>query len=726
MVSWIRVIARRSAWLAALGAATLALAADAAALPPPLSQTHAQARSTGIITRVIDKQHYLDVRLDDALSGRIFERYLENLDPTRSYFLAADVEQLATYRHKLDDAIRSARLDAAFQIFNLFRQRLTERSEYALGLLDGPFDFSRDEDFQVDRAKASWARDREELDEIWRRRVKNDILNLRLSGRALEDAIQVVRRRYDGLARRASQFNAEDAYQVFMNAYTGSIEPHTAYLSPRNSENFQIQLSLSLEGIGAALQTEDEYTVVQRVIPGGPASASGQLQAQDRITAVGQGSKGALVDVVGWRLDDVVDLIRGPKGTTVRLEILPKGAPDSGPRRTVALVRDRVRLEDQAARKSVIEVFGPYGVPRRIGVIEIPTFYLDAAARARGETDYRSTARDVARLLAELEQDRVDGVLLDLRADGGGALSEAIDLTGLFISTGPVVQVRDANGKLQILEDADPATAYSGPLGVLVDRHSASASEIFAAAIQDYGRGLIIGEPTYGKGTVQSLLDLSRAGGERSGGLGQLKATVAQFFRVNGSSTQHRGVLPDVPFPATVDPEGEGERSLSNAIPWAQVEPVRYQRGSDNLSVYLPEVLARHRARVGADPGFRWLSEEATAQRAVLTRTTTSLLESRRRAERDAEQRARLERENRYRAARGLPLKASGGDAVERAPAADKDQDEEDIWLTEAAHVVADLIDVAQSHSLPELRTADGNRSAVRCVAEDCPGAPGY
>jgi len=709
-----------------IGALSLSLLA--ASLPaatsslPALAPTPTQARTTGLVTRIIDKQHYLNVPLDDPLSGRIFDRYLESLDPTRSYLLAEDVAQMSRYRDRLDDALRQARLEPAYQIFSTFRARLAERARHALTLLDSPLDFSRDEDFRVDRRDVPWPRDRKEIDELWRQRVKNDVLNLMIAGRTQQEAVQTLRRRYEALLRRAEQFNAEDVYQTFMNAYAGSIEPHTAYLSPRSSENFQIQLSLSLEGIGAALQSEDDYTVVQRVIPGGPASLNGQLVAQDRITAVGQGPHGPLVDVVGWRLDDVVDLIRGPKGSTVRLEVLPKGAPESSPRRVISLVRDRIRLEEQAAKKSIIEVFGPYGAPRRVGVIDVPTFYLDASARARGETDYRSTARDVARLLEELGQERVDGVILDLRGDGGGALTEAIDLTGLFIPTGPVVQVRDASGKIQVLEDTDASVAYSGPLAVLVDRHSASASEIVAAAIQDYGRGNVLGEPTFGKGTVQSLLDLSRFARSTPGELGQLKATVAQFFRVTGSSTQRRGVVPDVMFPTVFDPGEEGERSFSNAIPWSQVEPTRY-RAAGELSAYLPAVRSRHLVRAGVDPGFRWLLEEGTAQRVAVSRTTTSLAEARRRVERDSEQRARVERENRFRASRGLPPKQPG-EVADTAASASATADPEDVWLTEAAHVLADLIDVMQS--APHLQTASGDVLPNLCLTDDCKGRDTY
>jgi carboxyl-terminal processing protease len=708
--------------LRALLALALLATPLASAEPVALAPSSSQVKATGLITRIIDKQHYLDVALDDAFSARVFDRYLESLDPSRSYLLAEDVARLTRYREKLDDALRQARLEPAYQMFSVYRTRLAERGRHALTLLDGRFDFSRDEEFRIDRKNAPWPRDRKELDEIWRQRVKNDVLNLMLAGRTQQEAVRTLKRRYEALVRRAEQFNAEDVYQVFMNAYAGSIEPHTAYLSPRNSENFQIQLSLSLEGIGAALQSEDDYTVVQRIIPGGPASLSGQLQAQDRVTAVGQGPQGLLVDVVGWRLDDVVDLIRGPKGSTVRLEVLPKGAPDSGPRKVVTLVRERVRLEEQAAKRSVVEVFGPHGPPRRIGVINIPTFYLDAPARARGEVDYRSTTRDVARLLAELSEERVDGVVLDLRGDGGGALSEAIELTGLFIPTGPVVQVRDATGKIQVLEDTDSTVAYRGPLAVLVDRQSASASEIVAAALQDYGRAIVLGEPTFGKGTVQSLLDLSRIARGSPGELGQLKATVAQFFRVNGSSTQHRGVLPDVAFPTASDPGEDGERSLSNAIPWAQVEGARYRAASD-LASLLPAVRARHQARIGVDPGFLWLMEEGAAQRAVSNRSTTSLTESRRRAEREVEQRARVERESRFRTARGLPPRKAADDDVSDASA--PENPEEDVWLSEAAHVLADLVDLSQA--APHLHTASesSHDRLPACVAEPCVSAPG-
>ncbi len=708
--------------LALSPAGAVAPLSQAQAGPAALAPTASQVKATSLITRIIDKQHYLNVSLDDAFSSRVFERYLENLDPNRSYFLAEDVARMSRYRDKLDDALRQARLDAAYQIFAVYRARLGERARQALALLDGPFDFTRDEDFRIDRKNAPWPRDRKELDEVWRQRVKNDVLNLMLAGRTQKEAERTLRRRYEALARRAEQFNAEDVFQIFMNAYAGSIEPHTAYLSPRNSENFQIQLSLSLEGIGAALQGEDEYTVVQRVIPGGPASLSGQLQAQDRVTAVGQGPDGLLVDVVGWRLDDVVELIRGPKGSTVRLEVLPKGAPDGGPRKIVTFTRDRVRLEEQAAKRSVIEVFGLDGAPRRIGVVNIPTFYLDAAARARGETDYRSTARDVARLLAELEREGVDGVVLDLRGDGGGALSEAVELSGLFIPTGPVVQIRDATGKVQVLEDGDDTVAYAGPLMVLVDRESASASEIVAAALQDYGRALVVGEPTFGKGTVQSLIDLSRLARGAAGDLGQLKATVAQFFRINGSSTQHRGVVPDLTLPTASDPSTDGERSFDNAIPWAKVEAARYRVGGDLLSL-LPTLRARHQLRVGVDPGFRWLLEEGAAQLAVSNRSTTSLAENRRRAEREAERRARYERESQFRLARGLAPRKEGEEEETDASAAKSP--EEDVWLIETAHILADMVDLVRSS--PRLRTVGGGAGglAAACVSGPCADNPG-
>ncbi|MFM1891823.1 MAG: hypothetical protein RLZ44_900, partial [Pseudomonadota bacterium] len=538
-----------------------------------LEPTRQHRQSALIITKVVERFHYRKTALDDSLSEDILERYLEALDPNKSFFTAEDIAQLAPFRTTLDDALRRAQLEPAFAIFKDFRQRVDQRVEQAVALLErGKFDFSRVESYQFDREKAPWAADQAALDELWRQRIKNDILSLRLTNKDESEITETLRKRYQGIARRVRQFTADDVFQAFINAYTLSIEPHTSYMSPRGSENFDISMRLSLQGIGAVLRSENEYTLVQSTVPGGPAARGGELHAGDRIVGVAQGKDGGMEDVVGWRLQDVVDLIRGPKGSLVRLSVLPKSAGADGPTREIVLERDEIKLEDQAAKSEIIE-----GLPGldglRIGVIEIPTFYRDFRAQSEGEEDFRSTTRDVRRLLAELQQQRVDGIVVDLRQNGGGSLSEATELTGLFIEQGAVVQVKDASGRVDIERDPDPEQVYDGPLAVLVDRNSASASEIFAGAIQDYQRGLIIGEPTFGKGTVQTLVDLARfVQGEED--LGRLRLTMAQFFRVNGGSTQHRGVMPDIVFPTAKGAADHGERSLDNALPWASIQPL--------------------------------------------------------------------------------------------------------------------------------------------------------
>ena len=499
-------------------------------------------RATRIITHLIANYHYKRTPLNDTLSERILKRYLEVLDPTKSYLTADDVAEFSKHATDLDDYLRYSDLQLAYEIFIRYRERLENRVEYAISLLDYNFDFTKDETFEFDREEAQWAANLSALDDLWRKRVKNDILALELAGDDTAEAKKKLKQRYEGIARRKAQLDSEDVFQTFINSYTTSIDPHTAYFSPRTSENFRIRMSLSLEGIGAVLQSEDEYTLVREIVPGGPADLGGDLKPDDRIIGIGQGTDEEIVDVIGWRLDDVVDLIRGPKDSLVRLQILPKAGGTDGPSEVIRIKRDKIKLEEQAAKSNILEVTGG-ARPVKIGVIEVPTFYMDFEARARGDKDFRSTTRDVRTLLNELQQKQIDGLIVDLRSNGGGSLSEATDLTGLFIDKGPVVQVRNSQGRVQLERDTDRGVAYAGPMAVLVNRNSASASEIFAGAIQDYDRGLVLGEPTFGKGTVQNLVDLNRYDDSMEGKLGQLKATIAQFFRVAGGSTQHKGVI---------------------------------------------------------------------------------------------------------------------------------------------------------------------------------------
>ena len=468
-----------------------------------------QARTMVVINKVLERFHYRDFALSDAFAGEVIDNYFTDLDSGRLFFLQRDVERFQRSAGRLDDDLAKGKLDTAFDIFRVYRMRVDSRIDYALSLLRQPFDFERDESYLFKRDEADWAKNEAELNDIWRKRVKNDYLLLKLADKSDEAIREQLRERYTGITRRIHQFTSDDVYQSFVNAYTRTLEPHTSYMSPSTSENFDISMRLSLEGIGAVLRAESEYTVIQRTIPGGPARQSGQIQTGDRIVGVGQGVDGEMVDVVGWRLQDVVDKIRGPKGSVVRLQTLPKSEAAGGRMREVSLVRNEIKLEDQAAQRFIIE--GPENATSlRIGVIEVPAFYRDFRAESAGQQDFRSTTRDVRALIKELKAASVDGLIIDLRSNGGGSLTEALELTGLFIEEGPVVQVKDSFGKIEVEVDPDPAIFYTGPLAVLVDRNSASASEIFAGAIQDYGRGIIIGEPTFGKGTVQTL-DRSRS-----------------------------------------------------------------------------------------------------------------------------------------------------------------------------------------------------------------------
>ncbi len=670
-----------------------------------LNPSASQVRATELITHFMGRYHYRKTHLNDTLSEQILKRYLDRLDPNHGYFLASDIKAFDKYRHTFDDALLNARLEAPFEIFRVYRSRVEACIRHAEALLGQDFDFDRDEEYIFDRSEQPWPADIAARDEIWRKRVKNDVLSLRLSGKKDDDIRETLGKRYHRIATSIEQLNAEDVFQFFINSYTASIEPHTSYFSPRTSENFKIRMSLSLEGIGAVLQTDNDYTLVREIIPGGPAAMSEQLHPDDRIVGVGQGQDGVIEDVVGWRLDDVVDLIRGNKGSTVRLRILPKGSGQAGPTRDIALVRDKIKLEEQAAKKSLLEVGD-----QRFGVIDLPAFYMDFDARARGERDYRSTTRDVRKLIGELVDEQVKGIIIDLRANGGGSLTEAINLAGLFIETGPIVQVKDSSGHIEIDKDTDPSIAYAGPLAVLVDRNSASASEIFAGAIQDYHRGIIIGEPTFGKGTVQNLIDLDRFADKDSGRMGQLKATIAQFFRINGDSTQHRGVVPDIIFPTALDNNDQGERALDNALPWASVHPASFAAQHAPVELFA-EARRQYQQRIAHDPAFKVIEEQTRASMAARERHSLSLLESRRRAEwKDNE--ARQKRwQNTLRIAQGLPPLADGeqagspDDAEGQAPQ-EKQDAPPDVLLREAGNILKDLIDDA--HPAPGTLHADG------------------
>ena len=643
------VVRNRRLWiapalLAAALVATLAYAKPAgdAATAIALKPTAEQADAAMMATRILTRMHYKPEAFDAKMSEQVFDRYIDSLDGERLFFTQADIDRFAPARDKLGDAIRNKDLSVPFAIFNLYIERVGERTAFARAELKKGFDFTKDESYQYQRDKAPWPKTDAEANDLWRKRVKNDWLRLKLAGKDDAKIRETLDKRYANYIDRMHQLTSEDAFQAFLNSYAMAIEPHTNYLGPRQAENFEIAMKLSLEGIGAVLQREDDYTAIREVVPGGPAFLSGKVRVGDRIVGVGQGEHGTITDVIGWRLDDVVEKIRGAKDTTVRLEILPADAGPDGKHVTIALVRKKVAVEEQAAKSSIIETKDG-DITHKIGVITLPTFYQDFEARRRGDANYKSATRDVAKLLGDLKKQNVEGVLIDLRNNGGGSLNEATDLTGLFIDKGPVVQVRSANGRIDSEEDRTGGMAWSGPLAVLVNRNSASASEIFAAAIQDYGRGLILGENTFGKGTVQNLLDLDQMHGNEKPTYGELKMTIAQFFRINGGSTQLRGVTPDIQFPVTGDFAQNGEQSYDNALPWTSIPPADYAPTGD-LKSLAPLLAARHDQRAAADK--EWLAYQADVAdvRKLRDEKTISLNESVRRKERDEQEAKRRER----------------------------------------------------------------------------------
>jgi carboxyl-terminal processing protease len=693
---------RLSRWLASIAIIMLATFAWANSPSPvgddPLAPEPRHENIGQLITQFIQKSHYLRISVDDELSSKVMDRYIEGLDRNRMYLLASDIEFFERYRYELDDIVRNEPLDPVFDMFSIYRTRLRERFEFALSVLEQEPNLTVDEEYQYDRTEEPWARSRTELDELWRRRVKNDIVNLALTDKNWEDTRDVLEKRYTRFLKRMDQVNNDDVFETFMNAFAHTLDPHSSYLSPRSSEEYRIAMSLSYFGIGASLQTEDDYVQIINIIPGGPAAIDGSLKPNDKIVGVAQGADGDMVDVIGWRLDDVVDLIRGPADTVVRLNIIPAGALPGTSNKELSLTRGQVRLEEQAAKSEIIKVPRD-GREWSIGIIEVPSFYRDYRALSSGDKDYASTTKDVKRLIAELEEQGIDGLVIDLRDNGGGHLTEATALSGLFIDNGPVVQLRNASRRVSRLDDPDPVprVAYNGPLAVLVNRFSASASEIFAAAIQDYERGVIIGQNTFGKGTVQNLYSLDqylRPEGDK--GYGQLTLTIGKYYRVTGESTQHRGVVPDIDLPSPIDASEIGESARDSALPWDTIPTARFRAG-EPLDTTIASLTTQHSQRAKDDPNYRYLMQYIEDGHEARSRKSISLNIDARRAEREADMARALELENQRRAALSLEPLGNLEDL--------EDEDRPDVHLDQAAGIVTDLAVMREVGTLPT-RTA--------------------
>ncbi|MGQ0429329.1 MAG: carboxy terminal-processing peptidase [Gammaproteobacteria bacterium] len=656
--------------------------APALAASGDLTPSERHRRVMRLVSEVVERQHYRQTALDDEMSSQIYERYLEALDGGRSYLLASDIAEFERLRYRLDDAIKDADAGPAFEIFARYRERNREVLANAMALLDVVPDFELDESFRFDRSEEGWPASADLRRELWRKRVKNDGLSLLLAGKTWPEAADILRKRYERVAKRIEQITADDVFETFMNAYSHVYDPHSNYLSPRNSEEYNIAMSLSYEGIGASLQLVDDHVTIMNVLPGGAAAASTDIKVGDRITAVGQGEDGPLTDVVGWRLDDVVQLIRGPVDSVVRLQILPAGANPGAQESRIALRRSKITLEAQAAQKEV-HTIRRGDRELKVGVVSVPSFYQDFQARVAGEPEYRSTTRDVRRLVEELRREGIDSLVIDLRDNGGGHLSEATSLVGLFVERGPVVQLRETGGRIEVLDDPEPGVAWNGPLVVLVNRASASASEIFAGAIQDYQRGLVVGQQTYGKGSVQNLYPLDRYALGPKAGFGQLTVTIGKYYRVTGDSTQHRGVEPDIALPSLLSPEDVGESTRDSALPWDRINAARFTP-EDAETAVVALVSRVHEARIANNPDFIALMGDVEALERLRSQREISLNLERRRAERDAIDGERLARENARRAARGLDPLADVG-ALDGAEAPDA-------VLDEAVEIAADVV----------------------------------
>ena len=702
------------------------LACHAAPEPQPLVQgisnimpDEKQALVCKEIVALIENYNYKKIKVNDSISSLVLDKYLKELDPYKYYFQASDIKEFEKFRHSLDDDFRIGNLNAPFYIFNVYLKRYNEFIAYAFTQIKAKQNFNANETYVFDREKMPWAKSQAEINDIWRKRVKYELVNLKIAGTAEAKNVETLTKRYEALKSQASKLNNQDVFQTVMDAFTETIDPHTNYFNPSNAQQFNEDMARSFEGIGARLQLENEILKIAEVIPGGPAFKSKLLSAGDRIIGVAQGDS-EFEDIIGWRIENSVSKIKGPKGTKVRLKIIPAGKEMSSKPVIIELIREKIVMEDQSAKKKV-QTIEANGKPYKIGIITVPAFYADFKAANAGDPNYKSTTRDVRLLIDTLKnRDKVDAIVMDLRANGGGSLVEAIDLTGLFIDKGPVVQVKDLKNDVEVSEDTNAGVAWTGPLGVMVDRLSASASEIFAGAIQDYDRGIIMGTQTYGKGTVQSSIDMNKlvnpsilqrlaALVNKNGGvlktdkegvkLGQINLTMAKFYRVTGSSTQHKGVMPDIEFPSLYPMDKIGEDTEPSALPWDEVKRSNFA-AVGNLAPVKAELVNLHKQRMDKSLDYKILEQDIAESKKREGEVSVSLNEAKLKAERDSLEAKNLAKINSLRASRGLPPVKKG----------DKIKKEEifDFIQNESLRIMADLMQLSGPKGKDLVKTTSG------------------
>ena len=637
---------------------------NALVIPKPNDQ---HSISTKRVTARLTQSHYEKFKLDDEFASKIFNRYIDFLDPAHNTFLQSDVEEMrAKYGTKLDDQLYAGELGAAFDMYDLMTKRRYERYKYALSLLDKEPDLKANDQIEVERDKAPFPKTTAEADKLWEERVKNDIINLYLKEKKWPEIKKTLVKRYDLAIKRLTQIKADDILQTYLNAFAREIDPHTSYLSPRAAKAFQESMNLSLEGIGATLSMEDDITSIRSLVPGAPAARSKKISVGDKIVGVGQGEKGEIEDVIGWRLDDVVDKIKGKKGSIVRLEIEPE---KGGKTKIISLTRDKVRIEDSAAKLSVDKVDG-----KNIAVIKIPSFYIGLTS-------------DVRKLLAQMKEKKADALIIDLRENGGGSLTEVIELSGLFIKEGPVVQVRDAFNRIKVHEaPEEDKSIYDGKLMVMVNRHSASASEIFAAAMQDYNRAIIVGQQTFGKGTVQQSRSLNFVYDLDKDPLGYIQYTIQKFYRINGGSTQLKGVNADIKFPEIINAAKTGESFEDNALPWDKIPAASYQEAGHARDA-VETLTQKHEERVAKNPEFIVVNEDIAIRKDRDERKFMSLNLAERKKENKTDEDRRLKNLNER-------FKREGKKPLKDIDALPKDYEAPDFYLKETEQMMVDWLEI--------------------------------